>query len=165
MRHLRHRTPLGVLTLVADDEGLVAVLWPDDRRRVVDDPGPLAADDPVLTAAARQLDEYLAGDRRTFDLPLVPRGEPFQQQVWQLLRAIPYGETRTYGDLARDLGQPGAAQAVGAANGANPLSIVVPCHRVVGADGSLTGFAGGLDAKRHLLALEEPDADDAGRLF
>lgn len=164
-RHLVTASPVGELTLVADDDGLVAVLWPDDRRPVVDDLGPAAPTDAVLVATARQLDEYFAGTRREFDLPLAPRGEPFQQRVWALLRDIPYGETRTYGELARALGQPGAAQAVGAANGANPLSIVVPCHRVVGSDGSLTGFAGGLAAKRHLLTLEEPPADDAGRLF
>ena len=101
-----------------------------------------------------QLDEYFAGDRQEFDLPLAPAGTPFQRQVWEALASIPYGEVTSYAALADRLGRPGSARAVGAANGANPLAIVVPCHRVVGADGTLTGYAGGLDAKRTLLTLE-----------
>ncbi len=112
-------------------------------------------DHPTLAAARRQLAEYFAGDRRTFDLPLDPAGTAFQQRVWLRLRAIPYGRTVSYGCIAAELGlAPGASRAVGLANGANPISIVVPCHRVVGADGSLTGFGGGLDRKRYLLDLE-----------
>jgi methylated-DNA-[protein]-cysteine S-methyltransferase len=109
---------------------------------------------PLLGEAARQLGEYFAGVRRAFDLPLDLRGTPFQLRVWNALLRIPYGETRTYGQLAAALGQPGAARAVGAANGANPVGIIVPCHRVVAAGGGLGGFGGGLDRKRFLLALE-----------
>jgi methylated-DNA-[protein]-cysteine S-methyltransferase len=112
------------------------------------------ADHPILKATATQLGEYFAGTRMTFDLPLHPHGTDFQRAVWQQLSAIPHGETRSYADIARALGQPTATRAVGAANGRNPLSIVVPCHRVVGSTGALTGFAGGIAAKRWLLAHE-----------
>lgn len=108
----------------------------------------------ILHQAARQITEYFAGARRDFDLPLAPDGNPFQQRVWSLLRGIPYGQTRSYGELARHLGRPGAARAVGSANARNPLPIVVPCHRVIGADGTLTGYAGGLRLKAFLLELE-----------
>ena len=111
-----------------------------------------------LSAACRQLDEYFRGARTRFDLPLDPRGTPFQMSVWRALRDIPFGETTTYGSVARQLGAPAATRAVGAAVGRNPISIVVPCHRVLGSDGSLTGYAGGLDRKRALLALERPGA-------
>ncbi|WP_406633744.1 methylated-DNA--[protein]-cysteine S-methyltransferase [Amycolatopsis sp. WGS_07] len=121
--------------------------------------------DDGFADATRQLDEYFTGQRQTFDLELDLRGSEFERRVWQLLTRIPYGETRTYRDLAVELGEPGAAQAVGNANGWNPLSIVVPCHRVVGSSGGLTGYAGGVDRKRFLLQLEEPPAHDAGRLF
>jgi methylated-DNA-[protein]-cysteine S-methyltransferase len=147
-------SPVGVLTLVATAGHLVAVLWEDDRRRILSGPATVATDDPVLAAAATQLDEYFAGARRRFDLPLRFIGTPFQQSVWTQLLAIPFGETRSYGQIAHRLGRPTAARAVGAANGRNPLSIVAPCHRVVGSGGALTGFAGGLAAKRYLLALE-----------
>jgi len=120
---------------------------------------------PVLDAAAAQLDQYVAGERRSFDLPLRPPGPALHRQVWALLLAIPYGETTTYGALARALGSPGLAQAVGGGVGHNPVSIVIPCHRVIGADGSLTGYAGGLDRKRALLDLEEPEERRAARLF
>lgn len=114
-------------------------------------------DDPLLDEAERQLREYFAGERRTFDLPLANDGTEFQRKVWGELRRIPYGETATYGEVARRLGyEPVVSRAVGAANGANPLPIVVPCHRVVGADGSLTGYAGGAERKRVLLELEQP---------
>jgi methylated-DNA-[protein]-cysteine S-methyltransferase len=115
---------------------------------------------PVLRAAAAQLAEYFAGKRRTFDLPLAPHGTPFQLAVWSALRAIPYGETRNYAELARAIGRPTASRAVGAANGKNPLGIIVPCHRVIGASGALTGYAGGLSAKRWLLELEATAATD-----
>ena len=159
-------TPVGPLTLTAEDGHLTGIYFAIHRRRHrVPDFG-LAVDGlPVFAETARQLGEYFDRQRQDFDLPLAPRGEPFQQSVWALLRGIPYGATRSYGDLARDLGQPGAAQAVGVANGANPISIVIPCHRVIGTDGSLTGYAGGLDRKRFLLALEQPPAEEAGRLF
>lgn len=104
--------------------------------------------------ARRQLAQYFAGERREFDLPLAPEGTPFERAVWKELEKIPFGETRTYGEIAETLGRPGAARAVGRANGANPIPIVVPCHRVIGADGSLTGFGGGLDVKSRLLELE-----------
>ncbi|USU06674.1 methylated-DNA--[protein]-cysteine S-methyltransferase [Sphingomonadaceae bacterium OTU29LAMAA1] len=148
-------SPVGLLTLVASDVGLVAVLWEDDdplRVRL----GPLAPDDahPVLMETMRQLRGYFAGEVTTFDLPLDMRGTDFQKSVWAALLAIPYGETRSYGAIAREIGRPGASRAVGAANGRNPLSIVAPCHRVVGTGGHLTGFAGGLEAKAALLALE-----------
>jgi methylated-DNA-[protein]-cysteine S-methyltransferase len=109
---------------------------------------------PPLDEARRQLEAYFAGELRDFDLPLAPEGSEFQLRVWEQLRAIPYGETISYGELARRVGDPAAARAVGLANGRNPLPVIVPCHRVIGADGSLTGFGGGLERKRRLLELE-----------
>jgi len=148
-------SPVGRLTLVARDEALAAILWEaDDPRRVRLGPLAKAPDHPVLGETERQLGEYFLGQRRQFSLPLTFAGTDFQQKVWQALRTIPYGETRSYGEIARQLGRPDAVRAVGAANGRNPISIVVPCHRVLGASGALTGFAGGLAAKRRLLALE-----------
>ena len=111
-------------------------------------------DDAALAAAVAQLGEYFAGTRTVFDMPLAPQGTPFQRRVWELLLQIPYGQTTSYGALARELGQPEASRAVGLANGRNPIAIVIPCHRVVGSDGSLTGYGGGLDRKRWLLDLE-----------
>ena len=148
-------SPVGPLTLVACDEGLVAILWPDDapgRVRLADATG--RDDHAVLNAAAEQINEYFAGTRTRFALPLAPRGTPFQRDVWRALADIPFGETRSYAEIARAIGRPTATRAVGAANGRNPLSIVAPCHRVVGANGTLTGFAGGLAAKRFLLDHE-----------
>ena len=143
-------TPVGVLRLVAGDAGLRGVLWPRES------PPPNAApgDHPVLAAAEQQLHEYFAGARRTFDLPLDLVGTPFQRRAWLALATIPFATTISYGEQARRLGVPRAARAVGAANGRNPLSIVLPCHRVVGASGALTGYGGGLDAKRYLLDHE-----------
>ncbi|CAN5651862.1 MAG: methylated-DNA--[protein]-cysteine S-methyltransferase [Iamia sp.] len=156
-----HRTtvasPVGRLTLVASDRGLRAVLWPDDRagRVPLPDQVPEDPDHAVLAEAAAQLDQWFAGDRTAFGLPLDPEGTDFQQQVWRALVTIPHGRTRTYGEVAEAaVGDRGKARAVGAAIGRNPLSIVVPCHRVVGADGSLTGFAGGVSVKRQLLDHE-----------
>ena len=140
-------SPIGDLTLVASDRGLCAVDWGSTRAK-----RPL--DNPVLRAAATQLDEYFAGTRRAFDLPLDLRGTLFQNRTWSALAEIPYGTTVSYGEQARRLGVPRAARAVGAANGSNPLPIVLPCHRVIGADGALTGYGGGLDVKRWLLAHE-----------
>lgn len=154
-------SPLGPLKLVAGGDALVAILWAqDDPARVP--LGPMAEDEshPVLAEAARQLGEYFAGARRAFDLPLAFRGTDFQKQVWAALCAIPHGETRSYGDIARAIGRPSAVRAVGAANGRNPISIVAPCHRVIGTNGALTGFAGGLEAKRFLLRLERGDAGE-----
>lgn len=148
-------SPVGTLTLVASGAGLVAVLWPDERpdRVRLGEYAP-GGQHLVLGAARDQLDDYFAGNRTRFDLPLDPRGTPFQQAVWRALGDIPFGETRSYGALAAAIGRPSAARAVGAANGRNPLSIVVPCHRVIGGSGALTGFAGGLAAKTLLLDHE-----------
>lgn len=145
--------PFGALLLVARGGGLAEVRWRD--ASVPDGAAPVGAGgDAVLAAAAAQLGEYFAGAREAFELPLAPEGTPFQRRLWARLADVPFGATTTYGALAEALGDPNLARAVGAANGANPLPIVVPCHRVVGSDGSLTGFAGGLDAKRWLLAHE-----------
>jgi methylated-DNA-[protein]-cysteine S-methyltransferase len=153
--HTTMDSPVGVLTVVATDDGIRAILWPDDDpARVPAGESTGAADHPVLAAAVTQLAEYFAGERKDFDLPLDPVGTRFQQQAWTALREIPYGETVSYGEQAERLGDKNKARAVGAANGKNPISIVVPCHRVIGSSGSLTGFAGGLDAKNWLLDHE-----------
>ena len=153
-------TPVGELTLVASARGLRAVMWPNERDgRVVlpesTDHGATA--DRILDVAVKQLEEYFAGSRTTFDVPLDPVGTEFQQQAWQVLRTIPYGRTISYGEQARRLGDSNKSRAVGAANGRNPISIIVPCHRVVGTNGKLTGFAGGLDNKAWLLQHERAD--------
>jgi methylated-DNA-[protein]-cysteine S-methyltransferase len=142
-------SPLGLLRLYAHADELCGIYLPDQ-----DAPAAKHAASPVLSATAAQLIEYFAGARRTFDVPLAPRGTGFQEIVWRALTAIPYGETRSYGALARAIGRPAASRAVGAANGKNPISIIVPCHRVIAASGELTGYAGGLAAKRWLLAHE-----------
>ena len=148
-------SPVGKLKLIASSEALVAVLWEREKpNRVKLETPVLDPHHPLLLEAERQLSEYFAGQRTSFDLPLEPRGTKFQIRVWQALREIPFGQTRTYLDLAKAIGSPKAVRAVGAANGKNPLSIVVPCHRVIGADRSLTGFAGGLETKAALLAFE-----------
>lgn len=154
-RSMRIASPVGELTLVARGAALAAVLWQDDlptRVRL----GPLqeVTNCAVLHETARQLAEYFAGTRQQFALPLDFAGTPFQQQVWQALLTIPFGQTRSYSDIARQIGRPAAVRAVGAANGRNPISIIAPCHRVIGAGGALTGFAGGLQAKETLLQLE-----------
>ncbi|MBB6425733.1 methylated-DNA--[protein]-cysteine S-methyltransferase [Sphingopyxis sp. JAI128] len=148
-------SPVGELTLVADAAGLAAILWEDDPPGRVP-LGPLvpATGHPLLCETARQLGEYFAGARTMFDLPLSFAGSDFQRRVWRALLTIPFGETRSYGEIARQLGNPAGSRAVGAANGRNPISIIAPCHRVVGSTGKLTGFAGGLDAKEFLLDLE-----------
>lgn len=143
-------TPIGTLRLLSDDGQLVAIEF---EGQYALDAKPDDAD-PVLTETARQLQEYFNGERQDFDLPLAPGGTDFQRSVWQALRDIPYGEVRSYRDIARAIGRASAVRAVGAANGRNPVPIVVPCHRVIGSDGSLTGFAGGLDAKKRLLQCE-----------
>jgi methylated-DNA-[protein]-cysteine S-methyltransferase len=148
-------SPVGPLTLVERDGGLAGIYLTEHRH--MPDPatfGDLDDDAPPLPAARRQLTEYFAGDRTAFDLPLNTGGTPFQQRVWAALLEIPYGETTSYGELAQRIGSPGAARAVGLANGRNPVSIVVPCHRVVGSTGSLTGYGGGIETKRRLLAAE-----------
>lgn len=157
-------SPIGDLTLVAQD-GALTGLSMGSQNRTADAARLGERNDSGLAEAAAQLSEYFAGERTDFDLPLRLHGDDFQQRVWALLREIPYGETRSYGDLARALGDLGLSRAVGAANHANPVAIVVPCHRVIGADGSLVGYGGGLDRKRFLLALEEPEEKRAARLF
>ncbi len=148
-------SPVGALKLVASGQGLAAVLWPnDDPKRVRLAPLIARDDHPVLQETERQLAAYFRRDRKHFDLPLDFTGTPFQQRVWSALLKIPYGETRSYGELAAQLGNAKAMRAVGAANGRNPISIVAPCHRVIGASGKLTGFAGGLETKSYLLKLE-----------
>jgi methylated-DNA-[protein]-cysteine S-methyltransferase len=148
-------SPVGLLRLVANPRGLVAILWEnDDPKRVrLGDTAP-ASDHPILLQAERELQDYFAGRRMAFNVPLDPSGTEFQSAVWDALAAIPYGETLSYGALAARIGKPSAARAAGAAIGRNPLSIITPCHRAVGANGDLTGFAGGLAAKRFLLAIE-----------
>jgi methylated-DNA-[protein]-cysteine S-methyltransferase len=149
-------SPVGELKLVASDKGLVAILWENDSPRRVRLSELIANEKhPVLVETERQLDEYFAGKRKAFSVALDMRGTRFQQDVWAALLAIPFGETRSYGQLAKQLGNPRASRAVGAANGKNPVSIIVPCHRVIGSSGKLTGFAGGLDTKAHLLNLEK----------
>jgi methylated-DNA-[protein]-cysteine S-methyltransferase len=149
-------SPVGRLTFVGSDAGLRAVLWPVERpgRVVLPDDLAVTPDHPVLVRAMEQVAQYLAGERRAFDVPLDLHGTAFQVKVWHGLLAIGYGTTSTYGAEAGRLGDARKARAVGAAVGRNPVSIIVPCHRVVGANGSLTGFAGGLDAKTFLLGLE-----------
>ena len=153
-------SPVGQLTLVASDAGLRAVLWPDDvRMEFTSAPLPPGQPHAVIDRAQSQLDEYFAGQRKRFDLPLDLIGTEFQILVWRSLADIAFGETSTYGEQAAAIGRPTAVRAVGAANGRNPVSIVLPCHRVVGRDGSLTGFAGGLDAKRFLLNHEQANPE------
>jgi methylated-DNA-[protein]-cysteine S-methyltransferase len=162
--HVILDSPIGPLTIVAED-GAITALYMDMQRHapgaeafgLPGDPG----DEPFATAA-RQLDAYFAGQLTDFDLPLAPAGTDFQRRVWDGLRAIPYGQTVSYGELARRVGNPAASRAVGLANGRNPIAIVVPCHRVIGTDGSLTGYGGGLDRKRFLLALERGTAPGGG---
>jgi methylated-DNA-[protein]-cysteine S-methyltransferase len=149
-------SPIGGLVLVGNDDGLAAIVWAHDNPRRV--PLNIVGEDeryPVLVETARQLEEYFAGTRRVFDVKLNFIGTKFQNRVWSALLRIPFGETRSYGQLARELGNPRATRAVGAANGRNPIAIIAPCHRVVGATGALTGFAGGLEAKGTLLTLEK----------
>ncbi len=155
LRHLD--SPIGGLTLVASPEGLTHVLFEGQEPADVGLPDdlPEVDDDPTLEAAAAQLDEYFAGERREFDVRLDLRGTRFQRDAWLALARVPYGETRTYGEQAEAIGRPGAFRAVGAANGRNPIPVILPCHRIIGADGSLTGFGGGLGVKRALLDLEQ----------
>jgi methylated-DNA-[protein]-cysteine S-methyltransferase len=146
-------TPLGAMPCARDDVGITTLLLPEGRMRAKPSPEWLR-DDAAFADVRTQLDEYFAGTRTEFELPLHMKGSAWQRRVWDALLEIPCGETTSYGALAARLGEPGAARAVGLANGQNPVPIVVPCHRVIGADGSLTGYGGGLDAKRWLLAHE-----------
>jgi methylated-DNA-[protein]-cysteine S-methyltransferase len=142
-------SPIGALRVVSDGAALTAIDFHARGRAAAVRP-----DDPLLREAAAQLAAYFARSLRVFDLPLAPHGTPFRRAVWEALLGVPWGTTASYGEIARRIGRPRAVRAVGAANGANPLPIVIPCHRIVGADGSLTGFAGGLELKARLLALE-----------
>jgi methylated-DNA-[protein]-cysteine S-methyltransferase len=159
------KTPVGCLKLVASGHGLAAILWEnDDPLRVRLEPLVETANQPILVETAKQLSEYFAGERQTFSIPLDPAGTDFQKDVWAALAAIPFGETRSYAEIAQQIGRPRAVRAVGAANGRNPISIIVPCHRVIGANGRLTGFAGGLAIKAALLELESVDSGADWRL-
>ncbi len=150
------QTPVGLLKLIATEKGLAAVLWEGESlERVKIDRGIEAKNNPLLLETEKQLSEYFQKQRTVFNLPLDFTGTEFQKKVWELLLTIPFGETRTYGDIARQLGDIKAVRAVGAANGKNPISIIAPCHRVIGTSGKLTGFAGGLTNKAFLLRLEQ----------
>jgi methylated-DNA-[protein]-cysteine S-methyltransferase len=153
MRYSYVESPLGDLLVTRDDYGLNGLCLPTGRyrQRVHDE---WERDDDAFDDVRRELDEYFAGTLQDFTVPLSPRGSTFQKQVWQALSEIPYGETTSYGKVAASIGHPDGARAVGVANGQNPIPIIVPCHRVIGADGSLTGYGGGLDAKRWLLDHE-----------
>jgi O-6-methylguanine DNA methyltransferase len=150
-----HDSPVGPLSLVSDGQALAALTFEMHTK-----PAPVVAGaepgiDALLEETRRQLDAYFAGRLKRFDLPLAPKGTPFQERVWMALRDIPYGQTCSYGDIAAVVNAPQAVRAVGGANGRNPISIVVPCHRVIGANGTLTGFGGGIDRKRYLLTHEQ----------
>lgn len=150
-------SPIGRLRLLADGDVLVGIWFEQGRDARKGEANPVERNSPVLVRTRMQLEEYFHGDRRGFDLPLAPRGTEFQRRVWQRLCFIEYGTTTTYGALAQELGNPGAARAVGLANGSNPIPIIIPCHRVIGANGALTGFGGGLPMKSALLELERAD--------
>ncbi len=154
-------SPVGKLKLVATEAGLFAILWENDNPRRVPLKGLVEKNDQrILVETERQLKEYFAGKRDEFSIPLDMRGTTFQKEVWCALLEIPFGRTLSYGEIAKQLGRPTASRAVGAANGRNPISIVVPCHRVIGSSGKLTGFAGGLDAKAYLLNLETSNSNE-----
>jgi methylated-DNA-[protein]-cysteine S-methyltransferase len=156
-------SPVGELKLIASDQGLAAILWENDNPDRI----PLGtlveeSENPILREAERQLGAYFAGKLKTFTVPLDFKGTAFQRRVWEALLTIPFGETRSYGEIARQIGKPSASRAVGAANGKNPISIIAPCHRVIGSTGKLTGFAGGLEAKERLLELESGNGSRRG---
>lgn len=167
-RHVLVETGLGPITVVASGDAITGLYFRHHIRRPPQEsfgPNVVAASDARLAEAANQLREYLDGTRRDFDLPFEPAGDPFQHAVWSRVARIPFGERHTYGQIAEDLGDKALAYRVGQAVGANPLCIFVPCHRVIGANGQLTGYAGGLERKRALLELEEPAHVSAERLF
>lgn len=167
-RHTTLTTDLGDLLAVAEGDGLAGLYFPCHwHPPAADTIGAEVSltDDPVFEPLRRELADYLRGERTEFSVPTVTHGDAFSERVWDHLATIPYGTTTTYGAIARELGNPGLAQRVGQAVGHNPVSILIPCHRVVGSDGSLTGYAGGLDRKARLLTLEEPPEVAASRLF
>jgi methylated-DNA-[protein]-cysteine S-methyltransferase len=155
IRYARYESPLGTVIAIANGDGIFSIDFVDAKyaKRIdpewIEDPK-----SPPLRECMQQLAEYFAGKRRDFDLPLAPRGTSFQERVWNEIARVPYGKTISYGELAKRAGAPGQARAAGAATGRNPVGVVIPCHRIVGADGSLTGYAGGLDRKQRLLELE-----------
>jgi len=153
MSYIQIESPCGPLLLAADDAGLRQILFVNGRSSVRPDPA-WREDRGALAEVVRQLRAYFSGELQRFDLSLAPQGTPFQLNVWQHLCEIPYGETISYGELARRIGNPNASRAVGLANGSNPISIVIPCHRVIGSNGKLTGYGGGLETKQKLLELE-----------
>lgn len=161
-------TSIGDLVVVCNDHGLTGLYFREHRYppspQELGKPSRIQ-DDVLLANTLLQLEEYFEGIRTDFSLPLSPKGDEFSNRVWQMLLRIPYGTTTTYGTIARELGNPYLAQRVGQAVGHNPISIIIPCHRVLGSDGSLTGYVGGLEIKRQLLVLEEPVAESANRLF
>lgn len=152
-RYTTYISPLGTITLQANENGLLGV-WFEIQTTQPEELGQLSENDPILVKAIKQLEEYFSGDRTEFDLPIAAVGTEFQQRVWQALTTIPYGETWSYQDLANAIGNPKAVRAVGLANGKNPVSVIVPCHRVIGKNGKLTGYAGGVERKSKLLELE-----------
>ena len=165
-RALLHQTPVGAIVIVENGTAVTHVFF----SRLVQPEHVECEHTPLLRQTPSQLDEYFQGPRRMFDVPLSPQGTEFEQTVWKALQTIPHGETRSYGDIARQIGQPSAGRAVGHANNQNPISIIIPCHRVIGANGKLTGYAGGLTIKQYLLELEQgavapfmlfPDAERA----
>ena len=157
MKFTTFDSPVGELLLVGDDEGLAGLYLPGGKNAITPDPS-WVRDEAAFTEVASQLKEYFAGTRQEFDLTLNPVGSKFQRQVWEALLDIPYGETASYGQTAAAIGHPNGSRAVGAANGQNPIAIIVPCHRVIGANGSLTGYGGGLPMKKWLLAHEAKNA-------
>lgn len=156
-----HESPVGPLTLVSDGAALAGVYF-ESQKHGAPPAGPRGTD-KIIDAARKQLDAYFAGKRTSFDVPLAPKGTAFQTRVWHALTKIPYGETTSYGAIANAIGSPKAVRAVGAANGRNPIPIIIPCHRVIGANGSLTGFGGGMARKELLLDLERGALFPAGR--
>lgn len=157
MKYRYVKSPIGEILIAGDDDGLRFIGFPEGKGRIEPQDG-WTRSERAFADAARQLKEYFAGKRQTFDLELAPTGTRFQRAVLHALQRIPYGETRSYADIAQAIGNPRAVRAVGAANGRNPLPIVIPCHRVIGSNGSLTGFGGGIEAKRFLLDLERKHA-------
>jgi methylated-DNA-[protein]-cysteine S-methyltransferase len=150
-----YSSPIGNLPLISNENALIAVLWENNSPKRVNLSGHLIDHETsILTETKKQLDAYFEGKRKNFDLPLHIKGTDFQVKIWKALTGIPFGQTRTYGQLAKEINQESASRAVGAANGRNPISIIIPCHRVIGTNGKLTGFAGGLEAKQYLLKLE-----------
>ena len=153
MNTILHPSPVGPLKLVSEEGALIACEFTDGKTRVVK-----PQSDAIIDQARRELDAFFAGRLKKFSVPLAPRGTPFQLLVWKALQAIPFGKTTSYGEIAKRIAKPKAVRAVGAANGQNRIPIIIPCHRVIGADGSLTGFGGGLERKQFLLALEQGEA-------